>query len=169
MPILRQDELDLISHSAEQTRRLGVRLGTLLQPGDVICLSGEMGAGKTAFAVGVGAGWGADTVLNSPTFSLVHEHRRQRDQNRLLHIDCYRLSDEDEAETLGLDDLFDGTAAVLIEWPERIASLLPKERLWVDLRIFEATRRNLLFIPSGARYETLLESFRGDTVGVKRP
>ncbi|MCK6578496.1 MAG: tRNA (adenosine(37)-N6)-threonylcarbamoyltransferase complex ATPase subunit type 1 TsaE [Anaerolineae bacterium] len=169
MPILRQDELDLISHSAEQTRRLGVRLGTLLRPGDVICLSGEMGAGKTAFAAGVGAGWGADTVVNSPTFSLVHEHRRQQDQNRLLHIDCYRLNSEDEADTLGLDDLFDEKAAVLIEWPERIASLLPKERLWVDLRIFEAARRNLLFIPSGTRYEALLESFRGDTVGVKRP
>lgn len=168
MPILRQDELDLISHSAEQTRRLGVRLGTLLRPGDVICLSGELGVGKTAFASGIGAGWGAKNVLNSPTYNLVHEHRRAADAMRLYHLDCYRLEGEIEAETLGLDDIFDGSAAVLIEWPERIKSLLPKNHLWIELKVFDATRRNLLFVPSGAHYEALIEAFRGDALGTKR-
>ncbi|MDZ4768049.1 MAG: tRNA (adenosine(37)-N6)-threonylcarbamoyltransferase complex ATPase subunit type 1 TsaE [Chloroflexota bacterium] len=167
MPILRQDELDLISHSAEQTRRLGVRLGTLIGAGDVICLSGDMGAGKTAFAAGVGAGWGSASVLNSPTYNLVHEHRRD-DGARLFHLDCYRLADGAEAETLALDEIFDGRSAVLIEWPERIASVLPRERLWVELRLIEELRRNLLFVPTGARYEALIESFRGETTGARR-
>lgn len=168
LPILRQDELDLISHSAEQTRRLGVRLGTLLQPGDIVCLSGELGAGKTALAAGIGAGWGALTILNSPTFNLVHEHHRDADDSRLYHLDCYRLGSEAEAETMGLDDIFDGQSTVIIEWPEHIASLLPKQRLWIELRIFETTRRNLLFVPYGSRYENLIEAFRGDALGVKR-
>ncbi|MBK8021679.1 MAG: tRNA (adenosine(37)-N6)-threonylcarbamoyltransferase complex ATPase subunit type 1 TsaE [Chloroflexi bacterium] len=168
MPILRQDELDLISHSAEQTRRLGVRLGTLLRPGDVVCLSGEMGAGKTAFAAGIGAGWGANSVVNSPTYNLVHEYQRDTDDERLIHLDCYRLADEHDAETLGLDAIFDGSALVMIEWPERIVPLLPTERLWIELRLFEATRRNLLFMPTGSRYEALLEAFRGDALGTKR-
>ncbi len=167
MPILRPDQLDLISHSAEQTRRLGARLGSLLEAGDVICLSGDMGAGKTAFAAGIGAGWGAPTPLNSPTFNLVHEHRRP-DGARLFHLDCYRLADDAEAETLALDDIFDGVATVLIEWPERILRALPAERLWVELRLFEELRRNLLFVPSGARYERLIEAFRGDALGTKR-
>lgn len=167
VPILRQDELDLISHSAEQTRRLGVRLGTLIGPGDVVCLSGEMGAGKTAFAAGVGAGWGAPMPLNSPTYNLVHEHHRPAG-GRLLHLDCYRLASDDEAETLALDEVFDGRAAVLIEWPEHILPALPVERLWVSLRPFDDTRRNLLFTPSGPRYEQLLDAFRGDTLGSKR-
>ncbi len=168
MPILRQDEVDIISHSAEQTRRLGVRLGAFLNPGDVVCLSGDMGAGKTAFASGVGAGWGSLTGLHSPTYNLVHEHYRAADSTRLIHLDCYRLNDDHDAETLGLEDIFDGSAAVLIEWPERIQSHLPPERLWVELRVFEITRRNLLFVPKGKRYEQLLEAFRGATFGSPR-
>jgi tRNA threonylcarbamoyladenosine biosynthesis protein TsaE len=75
VPIFREGELDILSHSADQTERLGMRLGALLQAGDVICLSGDMGAGKTVFSVGIGKGWGALTPLTSPTFNIVHEHQ----------------------------------------------------------------------------------------------
>ncbi len=168
MPILREGELDIISHSAEQTRRLGVRLGTLLQAGDVVCLSGDLGAGKTAFAAGVGAGWGAREPLTSPTFNLVHEHERERDSERLFHLDCYRLTRPEDADSIGIDDVLNGQGAVVIEWPEHIESVLPRERLWIELRILEPTRRNFLFEAVGVRYETLLEEFRGATFGINK-
>lgn len=168
VPILREGELDIISHSAEQTRRLGVRLGTLLQAGDIICLAGDLGAGKTAFASGIGEGWGATQPLTSPTFNLVHEHERERDAQILFHLDCYRLHSPASAETIGIDDILDGRGPVIIEWPEHIDAVLPPERLWIELRIIEPTRRNFIFEASGKRYETLLEHFRDASFGVNK-
>jgi tRNA threonylcarbamoyladenosine biosynthesis protein TsaE len=147
VPILREGQIDIISHSAEQTRRLGVRLGTLLGAGDVVCLSGDLGAGKTVFSAGVGKGWGASAPLTSPTFNLVHVHTRESDALRLYHLDCYRLQSALDADSIGIDDI------------------LPKQRLWVELRILEPTRRNLIIEAIGERYETLISKFRESTFG----
>jgi tRNA threonylcarbamoyladenosine biosynthesis protein TsaE len=166
VPILREGELDIISHSVEQSQRLGTRLGALLQPGDIICLSGDMGAGKTMFAIGIGRGWGADTVLTSPTYNLIHEHRREKDKKRLYHLDCYRLNSVEEAEMIGLDDVLNGNGPVILEWPEHIESILPDERLWIELRILEPTRRTFIFNATGPRYEELLKAFREAAFGV---
>jgi tRNA threonylcarbamoyladenosine biosynthesis protein TsaE len=163
MPILREGELDIISHSAEQTRRLGVRLGMLLARGDVICLSGDMGAGKTVFAAGIGAGWGAQPPLTSPTFNLAHPHTRAQDTSTLYHLDCYRLRDAADAETIGLDDMLNGEHILVLEWPERIESVLPEACLWIELRVLEPTRRNFVFEATGARYEALLKQFQGSS------
>jgi tRNA threonylcarbamoyladenosine biosynthesis protein TsaE len=168
VPILRDGELDLISHSAEQTWRLGTRLGGLLQSGDVVCLAGDLGAGKTAFAVGVGEGWGVTTPLTSPTYNLVHEHERSTDSQILFHLDCYRLNSPAAVETIGLDDILSGRGPVLIEWPEHIEPYLPSERLWIELRIIEPTRRNFVFEAVGKRYETLVQQFRDASFGVKK-
>lgn len=168
MPILREGEFDIISHSVEQTRRLGVRLGSLLQAGDMICLSGDLGAGKTAFAIGIGEGWGAKVPLTSPTFSLVHEHERARDKLLLFHLDCYRLHSPADADTIGIDDILSGRGAVVIEWPEHIDAALPRERLGIELHIIEPTRRNFLFDATGKHYETLLDQFRGASIGVNK-
>jgi tRNA threonylcarbamoyladenosine biosynthesis protein TsaE len=166
VPILREGELDLISYNVEQTQRLGVRLGTLLQPGDTLCLSGDMGAGKTVFSAGIGKGWGALTPLTSPTFNIVHEHQRKRDSQRLYHMDCYRLQTAMDAEAVGLEDILNGRGPVLIEWPEKIEAVLPRQRLWVELRILEPTRRNFTFEATGKRYEELVEKFRDLSFGV---
>lgn len=166
MPILKEGQLDIISHSAEQSQRLGIRLGTLLHPGDVICLSGDMGAGKTVFAAGIGKGWGAKTPLTSPTFNLVHEHSRASDSQRLFHLDCYRLESADEVDAIGFDDILNGRGPVVIEWPEHIVAALPRQRLWIELRILEPTRRNFIFEATGKRYEELIQKFRESTFGV---
>lgn len=160
MPILKEGQLDIISHSAEQTQRLGARLGALLQPGDVICLSGDMGAGKTVFAAGIGQGWGARTALTSPTFNLVHDHTRAADSQHLYHLDCYRLERPSDAESIGLEDILSGRGPVIIEWPEQIERLLPRQRLWIELRVVEATRRSFLLVGEGARYDALITKFR---------
>lgn len=166
MPILREWQLDIISHNPEQTARFGARLGALLQPGDVICLSGDMGAGKTVFSAGIGKGWGAVQALTSPTFNLVHEHTRELDRQRLYHLDCYRLRGIADAETIGLDEILDGQNIVIFEWPEHIEPILPAERLWIELRVLETTRRNFIFEAAGKRYEELVNRFRETAFGV---
>lgn len=166
MAILKEGQLDIISHSAEQTRRLGSRLGTLLKPGDVICLSGDMGAGKTVFTAGIGTGWGTKVPVTSPTFNLVHEHRRDRDSLRLYHLDCYRLNSARDTAAIGLDDILEAKGAVVFEWPEHIEAVLPKERLWIEILVLEPTRRNLIFEGTGIRYIELITQFRELTFGI---
>lgn len=166
VPIIRDGELDIISHSPEQTGRLGTRLGKLLRPGDVVCLSGDMGAGKTVFARGIGLGWGAAHPLTSPTFSIMHQHKRPADGATLYHLDSYRLQDADELDSIGFDDFLDGAAVVLIEWPERILTALPDDHLWLSLRVIEDTRRNLIVEGRGARAQELVGQFKGKTFGV---
>ncbi len=109
MPILDEHSLDFVSHSPEQTRRLGVRLGELLKPGDLVLLAGDLGAGKTTFAQGIARGWGSLDPVTSPTFVLVNEYRRA-DEARLFHFDAFRLDAPAEAVSLGLQEMIEEAA-----------------------------------------------------------
>jgi tRNA threonylcarbamoyladenosine biosynthesis protein TsaE len=164
VPITREGEMDVVSRSADQTQRMGILLGSLLHPGDVICLIGDMGAGKTVFTSGLGKGWGATTPITSPTFNLVHQHRRKADKTLLYHLDCYRLNSARESESIGLDDMLDGRNVVVLEWAERVEAALPKEHLWIEIRVREELRRNLIIEAVGTRYQQLLEQFRLNAV-----
>ena len=166
MAILDERTLDFVSTSVPQTERLGIRLGELLEPRDVVCLAGELGAGKTALARGIGRGWGTPLRVTSPTFVLVNEYPRPRDGGILYHIDCYRLESPGDVATVGLDDVLDSDAAVMIEWPERILSLLPTDRLWIALTYDSPTRRRLCLTASGPRSTILLGDFRKNAFGV---
>ena len=166
MAILKKWTLDFVSSNVEQTVRLGVRLGELLRVRDVVCLSGELGAGKTALARGVGRGWGTAVRVTSPSFTLVNEYPRARDGRLLYHVDCYRLEKPSDALTVGLDDILAGTGAVMIEWPERIASWLPEDRLWIALEYLSETRRMLRFTAAGDRSVKLFEAFKRSAFGV---
>lgn len=166
MPILREGELDIISHSPEQTRRYGVRLGRLLEPGDVICLSGDMGAGKTVFSSGIGEGWGSKKKITSPTYNLVHQHNRTADKNILYHLDCYRMQGVSEVDTIGFDDMLDGDGIIIIEWAERIEDALPEKFLWIDLLVVEEKRRNFILEARGEHYQSLVDKFRNAIFGV---
>jgi len=167
LPILTPDILEFTSNSAEQTARIGLRLGQFLAAGDVICLAGAMGAGKTALAVGIGKGWGALEPVNSPTFVFVHEHRHAADDVRLFHVDCYRLPDIEQAETIGIEEILAGRDVAVIEWPERIAPLLPPERLWIQLETLEefTEKRQLQLRATGNRYQQILDEFRRNAFG----
>ncbi len=160
VPIIRDGELDISSHSPEQTERLGIRLGQLLQAGDILCLSGDMGAGKTVFSAGIGQGWGAQSRLTSPTYNLVHEHRHPQDNTLLYHLDCYRLTHESETDGISWDDMLESNGILLIEWAENIESALPPHHLWIDFMVPEPTRRRLAFEAAGKRYEHLITQFR---------
>jgi len=155
--------MDFFSRSPEQTRRIGARLGGMLQVGDVICLQGDLGAGKTTFVQGVAKGWGSLDSVSSPTFIIVNEYRRA-DDGKLFHMDAYRLDSAPEAEELDLDSMLaDGT--LLIEWPERIDGLVPDERLWISLEYINDEEREMKFTASGKRYDELLEIIRHAIVG----
>ena len=155
--------MNFFSRSPEQTRRIGVRLGGALQAGDLICLQGDLGAGKTTFVQGIAQGWGSLDSVSSPTFILVNLYRRD-DQSQLFHMDAYRLDSTPEAEELDLDSML-ADSALIIEWPERMAGLIPIERLWVNLEYVDDEERKMKFNASGKRYTELLEIIRDSMAG----
>lgn len=155
--------MDFFSRSPEQTRRIGMRLGGALRPGDVICLQGDLGAGKTTFVQGVAAGWGSLDAVSSPTFILVNVYRRE-DESRLFHLDAYRLNSIPEAEELDLDSML-SQGPLLIEWPERMDGLIPSESLWINLEHTGEEEREMKFRASGSRYDELLEVTRRAAYG----
>lgn len=159
MPIIAEGSLDFLSHSPEQTLRIGVRLGELIKPGDIICMAGDLGTGKTTLARGIARGWGSLDLVTSPTFVLINEYRRA-DASRLFHFDAFRLSGSNEAVDIGLLELLEDSASILVEWPERVAEVIPDERLWIGLRWLDESRRGLHFDALGPRYERQLKEFR---------
>jgi tRNA threonylcarbamoyladenosine biosynthesis protein TsaE len=158
MPILDPHSLEFISRSAEQTRRVGMRLGGMVGSGDVICLVGDLGSGKTTFIQGFAAGWGSLDPVTSPTFVLVNLYRRPEGA-RLYHLDAYRLSGASEAVDLDLDAMLE-SGALVIEWAERIQGALPREHLWISLRWISPQQRDLIFSARGNRYQSLLAKLR---------
>jgi tRNA threonylcarbamoyladenosine biosynthesis protein TsaE len=164
MPILDRHSMEFISRSAEQTRRAGMRLGGLLEPGDVVALNGDLGAGKTTLVQGIAAGWGSLDQVSSPTFVLVNVYRRPV-RERLFHLDAYRLSGPAEAEDLDLEAMLD-CGPLVVEWADRIRAALPEHGLWIDLRWMEEKQRDLLISANGRRYQGLLAEFRRQVFGV---
>jgi len=163
MPILDARTLEFFSRSPEQTRRLGMRLGAMIQPGDLLCLSGELGAGKTTLVQGLAQGWGSLDSVSSPTFVLVNQYRKPEGVN-LYHLDAYRLDDIREAEELDLINMTE-TGALVVEWAEKIEKVLPGEHLWIKLRWIQDEQRGMLFNSRGSRYDSLLDDFRRKVMG----
>ena len=150
--------MDVFSRSPEQTRRIGMWLGGALQAGDVICLQGDLGAGKTTFVQGIAHVWGSLDSVSSPTFIIVNVYRRG-DEARLFHMDAYRLDSTPEAEELDLDSML-SQGPLLIEWPERMNGLIPPEHLWISLEPVAQEEREMRFRASGSRYEEVLDVVR---------
>jgi tRNA threonylcarbamoyladenosine biosynthesis protein TsaE len=150
--------IEIISHSPKHTARLGEQLGRVLRGGEIICLQGQLGAGKTVFAQGLGRGWGAADDLTSPTFTLIHELTRPADRSKLYHVDLYRLETEPEVWRLGLIDFMDERSSVVIEWPERARSILPPDRLWITFETIDETQRRITFTATDAAHQSLLTS-----------
>jgi tRNA threonylcarbamoyladenosine biosynthesis protein TsaE len=165
MPTVDSHNMDFFSRSPEQTRRVGTRLGAALRAGDIICLQGDLGAGKTTFVQGVAEGWGSADAVSSPTFILVNMYRGAG-QKRLFHMDAYRLDSTPEAEELDLDAML-AEGPLLVEWPERMQKLIPQERLWIQLDYVDEEEREMRFKSSGKRYDDLLEVVRRAIFGAE--
>ncbi|MGZ4689017.1 MAG: tRNA (adenosine(37)-N6)-threonylcarbamoyltransferase complex ATPase subunit type 1 TsaE [Acidimicrobiia bacterium] len=124
--------MEVCSRSAEETMALGARIAGVLRRGDVVVLSGDLGAGKTVLAKGIAAGLGVTEPVVSPTFTIVREYEGDVP---LQHLDVYRLDHLQEVIDLGLDELLDGHAVTLVEWGEAVTALLPRDRLEVVLMV----------------------------------
>jgi len=158
MPILDENTLEFISRSPAQTQRVGARLGSMLESGDVVCLCGELGAGKTTLAQGIVQGWGAINNATSPTFVLVNSYSRP-DGQVINHLDAFRLNDAQEAEDLDLYDMLE-QGILLVEWPEKILSALPAENLWIEMYWIAEEQRRMVLYSHGEHYSALLNKLR---------
>ncbi len=153
--------LSVESRSAEETRILGAALGPVLLPGDVISLSGDLGAGKTVFVQGLAAAIGVDHHVTSPTFTLVHEYDGRYP---ILHLDVYRLDSFQEVIDLGFEELVDPAAILVVEWGEAVSPLLPRRCLEVEIRRSPDPDaidvRHISFRPRGDEWVTKLQAMR---------
>ena len=157
------DALDIqfafFTHSASETRYLGESIGALLQAPVVLALHGDLGAGKTTLIQGIAAGLGLRQRVTSPTFTLVNEYPLPKDW-RLFHIDSYRL-DAGEAETIGLDEILDDEQAIIIiEWAERVANLLPSERVDIQLTTEQDAQSRKIVVSASANLTHFVQTLQ---------
>lgn len=124
--------MDFIIDSVEKTMELGRQLGLKLNSGDIVCLNGDLGAGKTHFTKGVAKGIGIDDQITSPTFTIVNEYEGGR--LKLYHFDVYRVNDPDEIANIGFDEYIFGKGASIIEWSDYIEALIPEEHISVIIK-----------------------------------
>jgi tRNA threonylcarbamoyladenosine biosynthesis protein TsaE len=164
MPVFNHASIEIISRSAEQTRRIGMRLGGLLRSGDIICLEGDLGAGKTTLVQGISSGWGSLDAVTSPTFVLVNVYRHP-DGQKLYHLDAYRLSGATEAEDLDINAMQED-GPLVIEWADRIQAALPAEKLWITLEWVDIDQRDFLIKAHGEHYQVLLYDLRKQVYGI---
>lgn len=146
------EPLTLTSRGPGETRRLGARLGRLLRPGDVVLLSGELGAGKTVFVQGIARGLGYQGSVSSKSFVLLGEYPGRI---TLYHADLYRLEEPEQAEELALGEVSAG-GALVVEWPERAPEVLPADHLLVRFQVSSERGRLLTLEAMGPRSAELL-------------
>ena len=154
--------LTYISNSEEATKNIAFKLATYLSSGDIICLFGNLGTGKTVFASGLSTGLGLSEHISSPTFTIVNEYIGKYP---FYHFDVYRIN-SDEFLDMGGDEYLYGEGIVLIEWPENIIDVLPSERLdiYINYLPFSAednndniNKREIIFKPLGKKYEQMVK------------
>ncbi len=117
--------------SPQETFALGQRMGREARPGQVICLNGDLGVGKTVFTQGFAEGLGIGEPVNSPTFTILQQYEEGR--LPLYHFDVYRIGDVSEMDEIGYEDCFYGDGVSLIEWPTKIREILPAQVTWVEI------------------------------------
>lgn len=142
--------------SPEETFGVGERLAPFLRAGDMLCLNGDLGAGKTRFVQGIARGLGVNDTVTSPTFTLINVYQGRLP---LCHMDVYRLNDLLEMEDLGYEEYFYGEGVVVVEWADKVRELLPEERLDIYInRLPEGENlREIIMEPTGERYRCLVE------------
>ncbi|SMO82038.1 tRNA (adenosine(37)-N6)-threonylcarbamoyltransferase complex ATPase subunit type 1 TsaE [Fodinibius sediminis] len=135
-------ETEFVTYSPEQTIEEGRKLAGQLQPGMVVCLEGDLGAGKTHFVKGMAAGLKIDpSQVQSPTYTLINEYEGRLP---LYHFDCYRMESPQEALEIGAEEYFYGEGVCVIEWPGRIRPLIPREALWISITVLDRERRKFV-------------------------
>jgi len=142
--------MKITAESVEETKLIGEKLGALVNSGDIICLTGDLGTGKTHFVKGFAKGLKIEDSITSPTFTIVNEYQGRL---KLNHFDVYRVSDPDEIEAIGFDEYIFSSAVSIIEWSNYIEELIPEESL----------RINIVKVPEkGDNYREIEISYTGE-------
>ncbi|MBR1737138.1 MAG: tRNA (adenosine(37)-N6)-threonylcarbamoyltransferase complex ATPase subunit type 1 TsaE [Firmicutes bacterium] len=118
--------------SAEETEKIGFDTGKNAKKGDIYCLSGDLGVGKTVFTKGFAKGLGIEEHITSPTFTIVNEY--ENGGNKFYHFDVYRINDIEEMYDIGYEEYFYGEGICLIEWAEMIEELIPENAVWIEIK-----------------------------------
>lgn len=147
--------LEINLRGLEETRNFGIKLGKLLVEGDILCLNGELGAGKTTMTKSIGLGLEVLDYITSPTFALINQY-----EGRLpvYHFDVYRLENVEDVFDLGFDEYFFGTGVCIIEWAEKIEGLIPDDKIVIDIeKGRELDERVVRISGSGKSYERIIK------------
>ena len=150
--------VDLVTHAPDETRKSAAALAELLIPGDVVSLTGELGAGKTAFVQGAARALGVQEPVVSPTFVLVREYRGEMP---IYHVDVYRLDRLQEVHDLGFEDLLDPAGVVFVEWGDAVEALLPDSHLRVEITSPDEQTRRLKVTARGPSWASRWERLEG--------
>jgi tRNA threonylcarbamoyladenosine biosynthesis protein TsaE len=162
----------ITSHTPRQTEQIGSLVGSMLDKGDVVALSGELGTGKTTLVRGIARGIGLEEgQVASPSFTLVNEYAGgglpkgapsalAKGPLSLFHIDLYRLADEQDLIGIDYEEYLKGDGVVIIEWADRIPQAVPGEALWIMLRYLNSERREILLRAEGDRYKMMIEELQ---------
>ncbi len=156
-------DLDIVSHGAAQTGRLGARLGALCTGGEVFLLDGELGAGKTVLAKGIAEGLGVDGPVTSPTFALIHEYAGRLP---MAHVDLYRLDGEAAAISTGVEDYLRTDGVTVVEWSTRAPDLFGPDWVRVSLSHVSETKRGVRVSSMGRRSRALVARFSREAFGI---
>ena len=147
--------LKYITESAEETSKIGEQLGRLLSKGNIICLTGDLGAGKTAFTKGIAKGLAVDDYVTSPTYTIINEYQGRLP---LYHFDVYRLNDVEEMYELGYEEYFFGDGIVVLEWADIVRDIIPGERLWITILNSRGDdSREIIMEPTGEVYDDIMK------------
>ena len=155
--IRNMNTLKFITHSAEQTQKVGISIGKLAEPGDIFLLIGELGAGKTCLTQGIAYGLDIQEYTLSPSFVIMRElHGRLP----LYHMDFYRLENIAEISDLGLDDYLFGKGVCVIEWANKGLTVLPEDHLLIRIDYLADNERSFVIEPRGERYIRMVKQLR---------
>jgi len=150
-------DFTVVTHSPEQTRRLGTFMGSLAQGHDIYLLSGNLGTGKTHLVQGIAFGLGVKEYACSPSFMIAREYHGRLN---LYHLDLYRLDHIAEIVDLGIDEYFRDDSVCAIEWAEKGSGALPGDNLTIEMEHRGADDRKIKFIPRGPRYIRLAKQIK---------
>ncbi len=147
--------MQIIINSLEEMKDFGVKLGKALKAKDIVCLDGDLGAGKTTLTQSIGLGLGVKEYITSPTFALLNEYKGDLD---VYHFDVYRLENIDEIYELGFEDYFYSDGVSIIEWADMIKEILPDEIIEIYIQKDETLTKRIITINAyKPRYEELLK------------
>jgi len=149
--------MNFITNTVEETIELGKKIGRSLKPGDIVCIDGDLGSGKTHLTKGIALGLGIDEHITSPTFNIVNEYEGRI---KLYHFDVYRVNDPDEIAAIGFDEYIFSDAASVIEWSDYIKELIPDDHIQINIANESETRRNINIQFFGKRYDNIKEALQ---------